>query len=109
MMSLRTVFAAAALVVGAAGCTTVVPVIPKLVSCDIPPAQLQEACPQPGAIKPDLTYADLVGVAIADRNSLRLCAEKNRFLTQAVATCNAAIAEHNKKLDEINAQLSKRP
>ncbi len=100
--------ALAALALAAAGCTTVVPVVPKLVACEIPPATLQEGCAAPGAIAAGLTYGDLVGVAIADRRSLRLCAEQNRFLVQAVTACNAAIAEHNRKLDELNAELSKR-
>ena len=100
--------AIAALALAAAGCTTVVPVIPKLVACEIPPAQLQPGCAAPGAIAAGLTYGDLVGVAIADRRNLSLCAEQNRFLVQAVTACNAAIAEHNRKLDEVNAELSQR-
>lgn len=104
--ALRIAVAAGAL--AAAGCTTVVPVVPKLVACEIPPTSLQEGCAAPGAIAAGLTYGELVGVAIADRRSLRLCAEQNRFLAQAVSACNAAIAEHNRKLDELNAELSKR-
>ncbi len=106
MTGIRVAIVAGAL--AAAGCTTVVPVIPKLVACEIPPAQLQEGCAAPGAIAAGLTYGELVGVTIADRRNLRLCAEQNRFLVQAVTACNAAIAEHNRKLDEINADLSKR-
>ena len=97
----------AACVVLASGCTTVLPVIPKLVPCEIAAAQLQEACAAPGTIGPDVTYSDVIGVVITDRKNLRLCAEKNRFLVESINACNAAIAEHNKKLDEINSQIAK--
>jgi hypothetical protein len=106
MSGLRITIALLALAAG--GCTTVVPVIPKLVACEIPPAQLQAACAAPGPLAAGMTYSDVIGVAIADRRNLSLCAEQNRFLVQSVAACNAAIAEHNRKLDEINADLSKR-
>jgi hypothetical protein len=101
--------AALLLAVLASACTTVVPVIPKLVSCDIAAAQLQEACAEPGVIGPDVSYSDVIGIAIVDRKNLRQCAEKTRFLAASVTACNTAIAEHNKKLDEINAQLTKKP
>ena len=96
----------AACVVLASGCTTVLPVIPKLVPCEIAAAQLQEACAAPGTIGPDVTYSDVIGVAITDRKNLRLCAEKNRFLVASINACNAAIAEHNKKLEAINSQIA---
>ena len=106
MRRLRTLLLAAfALLAG--GCTTVLPVIPKLVPCEIAAAQLQETCAAPGTIGPDVTYSDVIGVAITDRKNLRLCAEKNRFLVESINACNAAIAEHNKKLDEINSQIAK--
>ena len=92
----------------ASACSTVVPVIPKLVSCDIAAAQLQEACAEPSAIGPEVSYSDVIGIAIVDRKNLRQCAEKTRFLEASVTACNSAIAEHNKKLDEINAQLAKK-
>ena len=96
----------AACVVLASGCTTVLPVIPKLVPCEIATAQLQEACAAPGTIGPDVTYSDVIGVVITDRKNLRLCAEKNRFLVESINACNAAIAEHNKKLEAINSQIA---
>jgi len=96
----------AACVVLASGCTTVLPVIPKLVPCEIAAAQLQEACAAPGTIGPDVTYSDVIGVVITDRKNLRLCAEKNRFLVESINACNAAIAEHNKKLEAINSQIA---
>jgi len=102
---LRAGLAGLALLAG--GCTTVLPVIPKLVPCEIAAAQLQETCAAPGTIGPDVTYSDVIGVAIADRKNLRLCAEKNRFLVESINACNAAIAEHNKKLDAINSQIAK--
>ena len=102
---LRAGLAGLALLAG--GCTTVLPVIPKLVPCEIATAQLQETCAAPGTIGPDVTYSDVIGVAIADRKNLRLCAEKNRFLVESINACNAAIAEHNKKLDAINSQIAK--
>jgi hypothetical protein len=102
---LRTGLAGLALLAG--GCTTVLPVIPKLVPCEIAAAQLQETCAAPGTIGADVTYSDVIGVAITDRKNLRLCAEKNRFLVESINACNAAIAEHNKKLDTINAQIAK--
>ena len=102
---LRAGLAGLALLAG--GCTTVLPVIPKLVPCEIATAQLQETCAAPGTIGPDVTYSDVIGVAIADRKNLRLCADKNRFLVESINACNAAIAEHNKKLDAINSQIAK--
>jgi hypothetical protein len=96
----------AACVVLASGCTTVLPVIPKLVPCEIAAAQLQETCAAPGTIGPDVTYSDVIGVVITDRKNLRLCAEKNRFLVESINACNAAIAEHNKKLEAINSQIA---
>jgi hypothetical protein len=101
--------ATGALALLGSACTTVVPVIPKLVSCDIAAAQLREACAEPGLIGPEVSYSEVIGVAIADRKNLRLCAEKSRFLVASIEACNTAIAEHNKKLDEINAQLAKKP
>ena len=86
----------------------------KLSRCSSFGALMDDAfarCPEREAIVYEdwrLTYGDLVGVAIADRRNLSLCAEQNRFLVQAVTACNAAIAEHNRKLDEVNAELSKR-
>jgi len=99
---------ALALAALASACTTVVPGIPKLVSCDIPAAQWQEPCAEPSAIGLEPTYSDVIGIAIVDRKNLRQCAEKTRFLVASITACNDAIAEHNKKLDAINAQLAKK-
>ncbi len=109
MIRLNRLLPALALAALASACTTVVPVIPKALSCDIPAAQLQEPCAEPSAIGAEPTYSDVVGIAIVDRKNLRLCAEKARFLAASVTACNDAIAEHNKKLDAINAQLAKKP
>jgi hypothetical protein len=105
--------AAAPLLLGLlTGCAPTLPVIVKPVDCPVPAEALTRRCddpralPAPGAV---VSYADLIGIGIDDRNALRRCAADYQYLAGVVAECQKAIKDYNDKLVEINQKIANKP
>ena len=86
-----------------AGCATPVPVIKEALKCEVPAAMLA-ACGAPAAIKPGITFGEMMVVARTDRDSLRACALRHKSLAEAVAACNSSIDKYNAEIRAINAR-----
>jgi len=85
-----------------AGCAPPLPPIVKpSLKCDINPA-LVEHCSQPVRIQEGVTYEQLIGIAMQDRESLRICAQRQEDLADAAGICKAAIDEYNKSVADSN-------
>ncbi len=93
-------------------CAPTLPVIVKPVDCPVPAEALTRRCddprpiPAPGAA---VSYADLIGIGIDDRNALRACAKDYQYLAGVVAECQKAIKDYNDKLVEINQKIANKP
>ncbi len=93
-------------------CAPTLPVIVKPVDCPVPAEALTRRCdgprplPAPGAA---VSYADLIGIGIEDRNALRACAKDYQYLAGVVAECQKAIKDYNDKLVEINQKIANKP
>ena len=93
-------------------CAPTLPVIVKPVDCPVPAEALTRRCddprpiPAPGA---GVSYADLIGIGIDDRNALRSCAKDYQYLAGVVAECQKAIKDYNDKLVEINQKIANKP
>jgi hypothetical protein len=83
--------------------TTAVPVVKEAIKCDASPALLA-ACGEPSAIKPGITFGELIEVSARDRESFRACALRQKSLADAVASCNASIEKYNAEIRELNAR-----
>ena len=93
-------------------CAPTLPVIVKPVDCPVPPEALTRRCDDPRALPAlgtAVSYADLIGIALDDRNALRACAKDYQYLAGVVAECQKAIKDYNDKLVEINQKIANKP
>ncbi len=90
------------------GCTTTVavPVVKEALKCEAP-ANMLAACGDPVAIKPGLTFGEMIDVSSRDRGALKECALRQRSLAQAIAACNDSIDRYNAEIREMNARNAK--
>jgi hypothetical protein len=91
------------------GCCKTMPVIPDPITCPIPAALLEESCVEPVTIEDGVTYSDLIGASINDRNSLRKCDAHDRLLKNSIRECNAALEQYKSRLQEINQKFGTKP
>lgn len=88
-----------------AGCATSVPVVKEALKCEVP-ADMLAACGAPAAIKPGVTYGEMIEVTRQDRESLRACALRHKSLAEAITACNSGIDKFNAEIRDINARSS---
>lgn len=89
------------------GCCNKIPVISESIPCNVPKEELQKQCLAPQSIAADAAYGEIIITAIEDRKNLQMCATHDRLVTQAIAACNAAIANHNEEIRAINKKYAK--
>jgi hypothetical protein len=94
------------LVTATAGCSVAVPVVKEAQKC-APPADLLAACEEAGAIRPGITFGELIEVWSRDRDKLKACALRQKTLADAIAECNAVIDKYNAEIRELNARNAK--
>ena len=87
------------------GCstTTTVPIVKEALKCEAPQSLLA-ACAEPTAIKPGVTFGEMIEVSARDRESFQACALRHKGLVDVVASCNASIEKYNAEIREINAR-----
>ncbi|WP_338414547.1 hypothetical protein [uncultured Sphaerotilus sp.] len=71
--------------------------VPASLRCE-PPAALLAPCAAPVALKPGLTYREMLDAHLADRQQLQRCAAQQDELRRALNSCNARIDAHNAEL-----------
>lgn len=84
------------------GCTSVVPVVPHAIPCDISADLLAAECAQPSQLFEGATFTDLVDKMRVDRKALQECRLSQEALRQSIKSCNQKIDEFNQKIDELN-------
>jgi hypothetical protein len=91
------------------GCTTTVavPVVKEALRCEAPPAMLA-ACAEPTAIKPGITFGEMIEISARDRDAFQACALRQRSLAALVADCNDTVEKYNAEIREINARNAAR-
>ena len=92
-----------------AGCTSTIPVVSASLECPIKDEELNVKCAEPATVADGATYQDLVHASIEDRKNLVECEKYRLFLQNTISKCNAAIREHNRKIDEINRKYAGKP
>jgi hypothetical protein len=83
--------------------TTAVPVVKEALKCDASPALLA-ACAEPTAIKPGITFGEMIEISARDRDAFQACALRQKNLAALVAACNASIEKYNTEIRELNAR-----
>ena len=68
------------------------------------PASLLAACGEPAAVKPGVTFGELISLSARDRDSYQACALKHKNHAEALAACNASIEKYNAEIREIKAR-----
>lgn len=102
-------FAGSCLILFLAGCCRTLPVLPEPLTCPIAVEKLVETCADPAPFPESATYGDVVGVAIADRQSLRACQAHDRLLVDSIKACNAAMEDYRQKIKAINEKFAVKP
>lgn len=80
-----------------------VPVVKEALKCEAP-ASLLAACAEPGAIKPGITFGEMIEVSARDRDGFKACALRHKALAELVASCSDSIDKYNAEIREINAR-----
>jgi hypothetical protein len=89
------------------GCTTTVrvPVVKEALRCK-PSPELFAACGAPGVIQQGITFGEMIDMSRSDREKLRECALRHKFLADAIADCNDKIDKYNAEIDQFNARYA---
>jgi hypothetical protein len=89
------------------GCPGIaVPVVKEALKCDVP-ADMLAACAEPVAVKPGVTFGEMIELSARDRDSFKACALRHKSLAETVVACNASIEKYNAEIREINARNAK--
>lgn len=85
-----------------AACGTTVKMLPESLDCPVLEERLAAACPAPTTLPDGATFEQVIRAGMQDRQALLVCEKRRADLADRIRTCNQAVADHLRKLRELN-------